>query len=369
MIISPLIITLKNDINGSAVYWGLKENNISPIWIESISDIEFGPISLYSNSTMKWSSTSSMGRDKIGSVWFRRPQWPTSFFGSSTSDMQFLRDEWSKLQKNIFELADDITDTLWINKPSSAYRTENKLVQLQAARECCIDIPDTLVSNNPEHVKLFIDKYDKVIYKPFLLPAWEKKESGKMYTFWVSTIDKDMHIKNESLAICPGIYQRYIDKLFDLRVTVIGNHYFTVKILSDQGEALVDWRSNSITEDIEVDIFNLTKEIKQKLILLVNKLDLVFGCIDLVVDKDGRFYFLEINQGGQFLFIEELVESIPLLQAMCSMIAEGSPNYKIDKLKNISYNKYRNSEYYMDWISNVRNDIETESLSSRAMPE
>ncbi|MDA3933294.1 MAG: hypothetical protein PF630_03055 [Gammaproteobacteria bacterium] len=365
----PLIMTLKNDINGAAVYWGLHKNGIVPTWVETLSDSEIEPITLTCNGRERWSASGIFDRDRVGSVWFRRPQWPISFNNSASYDSEFLQGEWSKLQRNVYSLAEDLTDTLWINKPSSAYKAENKLVQLQSAQRCGIGFPDTLVSNNSSDIRQFIKKHDKVIYKPFILPAWEKKESGRMYTFWVRVIDKNMVIDDDSLALCPGIYQEYIDKTCDLRVTIIGDHFFTVKIQSNRGNALVDWRSNSITEEMQVKIFDLPIKYKYKIKSLMKDLNVVFGCIDLVIDNDGEIYFLEINQGGQYLFVEKMVESFPLLQAMCSMIAEGRVDYAIDTVKNVSFARYIKSNFHLNWIAKVKDDIDTESLASRAMLE
>lgn len=36
----------------------------------------------------------------------------------------------------------------------------------------------------------------------------------------------------------------------------------------------------------------------------MDALGLVFGCIDLVADDHDELHFLEINQAGQFLFVE-----------------------------------------------------------------
>ena len=317
----------------------------------------------------QWNASGTLDAKEIGSVWFRRPQWPSHFINAAPSDIQFLRDEWSKTQKNIYALADHLTSTLWINNPSAAYTAENKLVQLQIAQKNGLDLPDTLVSNNPSEIRKFITKHKNVIYKPFLLPAWEVESSGRMYTFWVKIIDNHMDIDDESLSLCPGIYQEYIGKSCDLRVTVIGDRFFTTKVLSSSGNALVDWRSNSIAEQINIEIYKLPIEVEERLKLLMRDLGVVFGCIDLVHGIDDKYYFLEINQGGQFLFKEKLVESLPLLQALSAMIAQGRCDYNLDIIKNVSYNKFIKSSFYHNWYKNVIGEVDTESLAYKAMQE
>ena len=55
---------------------------------------------------------------------------------------------------------------------------------------------------------------------------------------------------------------------------------------------------------------------------------LVMGCIDIVVDKDGTYQFLEVNQQGQFLWIEQLCPEVKLLDAFVRFLCQraGHPD-------------------------------------------
>jgi len=53
---------------------------------------------------------------------------------------------------------------------------------------------------------------------------------------------------------------------------------------------------------------------------LVEKLGLVFGCIDMIVTPRGEFIFLEINPNGQWLWIEELT-GLPISEAIANTLA------------------------------------------------
>ena len=47
----------------------------------------------------------------------------------------------------------------------------------------------------------------------------------------------------------------------------------------------------------------------------------VSGCFDMSVDQDGRWWFLEVNQSGQFLWIDGLDPSARLYQRMLAFLA------------------------------------------------
>ena len=59
-------------------------------------------------------------------------------------------------------------------------------------------------------------------------------------------------------------------------------------------------------------------------------LGLLFGCIDLAADRQGRLRFLQVNQQGQFLSVEEAVPQTPLLRAMSAMRMSGRTDYALE---------------------------------------
>jgi hypothetical protein len=65
----------------------------------------------------------------------------------------------------------------------------------------------------------------------------------------------------------------------------------------------------------------LPAPVQQQCRALLRRLGLVFGCIDLIVTPTGEHVFLEINQMGQFLWVEEMCPQIPLLQMFCEFLA------------------------------------------------
>ncbi len=268
-------------------------------------------------------------------------------------------------QRNVYALCDDISDALWINRPASARLAENKLLQLRAARRCGLRFPSTLVSNDPEEVAHFRRNHPSVIYKPFSLHTWvdEAKEHG--YVAHARILQRDAVLADASVALCPGIYQAYVDKVCDLRVTVIGDRHFAVRLASSAGDAFVDWRSHVRKDDFQAQICDIPGAFWQKLKALMADLGIVFGCIDLALDKEGELHFLEVNQGGQFLFAEGWVKSLPLLQSMCAMMIEGRTDYSLESAENITYQAFRDSDAYLAWSEDANDHAPSaEELSS-----
>lgn len=57
----------------------------------------------------------------------------------------------------------------------------------------------------------------------------------------------------------------------------------------------------------------MPKLIEQQCVALMKKLGLAFGCFDLIVTPENEYYFLEVNEQGQFLWVEEENPNISML--------------------------------------------------------
>ena len=53
---------------------------------------------------------------------------------------------------------------------------------------------------------------------------------------------------------------------------------------------------------------------------------LVFGCFDLVVTPEDEYVFLEVNQMGQFLFVERFC-GLPLLDAFSEFLLQADADF------------------------------------------
>lgn len=63
----------------------------------------------------------------------------------------------------------------------------------------------------------------------------------------------------------------------------------------------------------------LPKEINVKLRMLMKKMNLHFGAIDMIVTPSGDYVFLEINPSGQWGWIEVLTK-MPISEAIAEIL-------------------------------------------------
>ena len=237
----------------------------------------------------------------IRSIWYRRPSLPS--FADIQMDLgvkEFCtRESYYALEGLWASL-----DVFWVSDPFNIRKAENKPFQLHVASGMGLLIPRTLISNNPEEIKVFFEycKADIVI-KPVRTGVLKIDEEERIiFTNVVKPSDVE-HLHMAQLA--PSIYQEKIPKRCDIRVTVIGVKVFATEIHSQQyGESRVDWRRGE-NPDIPHERHELPPDVAEKCVRLNKLLGLQFSAIDLVLDPDGQYYFLEINPNGQWAWIEE----------------------------------------------------------------
>lgn len=235
------------------------------------------------------------GVKSFKSVWFRRTKLP-DIKVSNPHEKIYLLNEYETLLKNLFSTI----DAKWFSNPFNIYKAENKLYQLKIAKNIGFKIPNTLITNSKESLKEFYYSNSKKI---IIKPLSQSKLNCNGETEFIFTNDlKKEHIETlEKYELTPCIYQEKIEKNIELRITVVGEKVFSSGVNSQLFEnTRTDWRKGK-QEFFKEEI---PKDIEEKCKLIVKKLGLQFGAIDLIKDTNGNYIFLEINPNGQWVWIE-----------------------------------------------------------------
>lgn len=354
---------LPHDMHAHAVRWALQQAGAPVLWLHTFADRALQPsisMAMHPDTGLQWHGGPADGA--FGAIWFRRPRHPRAAYlpHVGADDLEFVSEEWKRYDMNLFALAAGMPGAFWVNPPQAAHHAENKLVQLQAAQRCGLRFPPTLVSSDPVQIRAFAARHAPVVYKPFQTHSWQDAD-GRFHSTYADTVSDDQLRDDASLQLCPGIFQAQVRKRCDLRVMLIGQHMFTVKVTSPEtGD--VDWRATSLLEGrVQIQRDTLPAAIESSLRALMRELGLVFGCVDLVVDAEGELHFLEINQSGQFLFLEPDVPELPLLRAFSAMLMQARPDYSLDAMPaQVSLAAYLDSDHYRQWWDEVAPTIRSE---------
>lgn len=345
----PLILAPLDDINAILMRCALDMLGVNCLHSASAwhSDLAAGSVKI--DSVAPLHASGGLASSEISAVWNRRRRPHTQLPGCHPADAEFLRGEWQLFHENVFALQAELSPCLWVNPPAAARDTENKLLQLKQARALGLSIPPTLVSNDPQAIHQFIRKHDRVVYKAFIPHTWKESSSGRLYNVSVPVLDPATVVDDAALRLCPGIFQKFIEKRADLRVIVIGAQIFAVRIQRDDGEAFIDWRPRTGMSDCIAKACALPAAMIDRLQALMRALGIVYGAIDLVEDHAGALHFLEVNQTGQFLFVEGWAPQLPLLGAFACMLAQGRVDYSLHAARPIKAADCYRHDHYLEW--------------------
>lgn len=252
-------------------------------------------------------------------VWWRRPRQPyLPAHLVHTHDYAFSQRE----NRLFFESLSDVVapQAWWVNPKIAAKRVNSKVLQLRAATQCGMQIPNTLCSNDPIDIRYFILKHERqgVIYKALSPQCWYEEQVVKVA--YTSKVTFNQLPSNQTLQFTPGIYQQEIPKKYELRITAFGDHLVAVKINSQVHQGgKTDWRA--VSRELTIEPYVLPHKLTQQIQLFMRKMHIVFGAFDFIVTPDDSYIFLEVNEQGQFLWAEECNPDIkmldPFIQFLC----------------------------------------------------
>ena len=173
----------------------------------------------------------------------------------------------------------------------------NKLIVSDIARQLGIHTPNDLIFSNKESLKTEIENTnDKYI---------SKITSGRTITnfkrFSTYNYSSLINIKNISDDFFPSLVQNYIDKKYELRIFYLEGKFYSMAIFSqNENQTSIDFRNINKEKMNRYVSYKLPNEIEIKLDLLMQKLDLNCGSIDMIVTPNNEYVFLEVNPVGQF---------------------------------------------------------------------
>lgn len=185
-------------------------------------------------------------------------------------------------------------------------RASHKLLQLRLAREVGLQIPETLVSNDPERVSTFARRLGSVVAKMHNcdLGLDENDHPIRVHT---TSLDLEQIKTFDGWKMGPLIFQERIAKARELRVILVGRHTFAISVRVDGiPGAEDDWRARGEEVLKTAELAPLPAEIERRLHALRRRLGLQYGAVDLIRTPDDRYVFLEYNPVGGFEFLESV---------------------------------------------------------------
>ncbi len=294
-----VIWTIDIDQSSSDVIDWLISKKQNYVRIDSYEKIEINTISLNRKSTnINFTyKTSSFNTNTIKSFWYRKGEIKSGLSLNRVLDKTiewYLKEESKAVM--VF-LQAELEKKAKINGFKNC--DINKLTQLVTAKENNLNIPNTIVSNNPKIVKEFLAINSSNISKSIQVPFFLQKNDKVFTLFTNDFLVEDLNVLGKNFFLTK--FQNKIIKQFEIRSFYIDKQFFSMAIFSQNNpKTSTDFRNYDREKPNRTTPFNLPKSIENKLRKIMEKLSLNSGSIDMIVDINNKFYFLEINPVGQF---------------------------------------------------------------------
>ncbi|MFZ0846396.1 MAG: hypothetical protein WAM62_11435 [Pseudolabrys sp.] len=316
-----LLATNERDITSDFVALELERRGLPFFRLntETLSDaaVSFQPQLGERGWAIEYSPDKSLRFVDVRAGYLRRPEIPAIRLDVGDEvQRQYCSAEWGlSLLSALRSLGDR-----WLNSPISMLLAEDKPRQLALALRLGFEVPETLVTNDPEGAQKFVAR-GGCIGKPLSSSLFGTGDRERVvFTTRLALSDLE---NNPDIEVAPIILQREITKKSDLRVTVVGEKIFAAEIHSQSStETEVDWRKGGAIDLLHSE-HRLPELISEKCFQLTRMLGLKFSAIDLVLSDDNRYWFLEINPNGQWAWVEKRL-GVRIAEAIVDELVEIS---------------------------------------------
>ncbi|MFD5435996.1 MvdC/MvdD family ATP grasp protein [Kitasatospora sp. NPDC127067] len=252
---------------------------------------------------------------ELASVWWRKPTAFQFAAGMSGPEQRFAA---SQAKRAFAGVLGSLPGVLWVNRPEHNADC-TKPAQLTAAAGARLPVPATLVTNVPRAVREFAERCGGRIVTKVLggIVHTENGQRGQMYTTRVPEDRWD----DPRAALTAHLYQQEItDKAYEVRVTCVAGQLFPVRIDAPDGPGRLDWRTDS--KNLTYTPERLPEPIRTGILDMLRRLGLVFAAVDLIVDRSGTHWLVDVNPGGQWAWIDVTRDAVT--NAIADLLQKGT---------------------------------------------
>jgi hypothetical protein len=184
----------------------------------------------------------------------------------------------------------EITPARVVNRVAPMGSNFSKPFQAQLIKRYGFEVPETLITNDPELVRAFRARHGRVIYKSI---------SGVRSI--VQTLTDDDMTRIDNIRWCPTQFQAFVEGT-NVRVHTVGDKVFATAIKTDATDYRYAHRQSG--DHAELRPVDLSDDLAEMCVKLSAGLGLAFAGIDLKITPEHDVYCFEVNPSPAFSYYE-----------------------------------------------------------------
>jgi hypothetical protein len=195
-----------------------------------------------------------------------------------------------------------------VNRAGPMGSNFSKPYQAQLIARYGFSVPETLVTNDPDLVRAFLDRHGRVVYKSI---------SGVRSI--VHTLEGADLARLDRIRWCPTQFQRFVEGT-NVRVHVVGDAVFATAVSTEA----TDYRYavRQVGEAAVLRPVDLPDAVAERCVLLAQGLGLPFAGVDLKITPAGEVVCFEVNPSPAFSYYESHTGQ-PIARAVARYLAEA----------------------------------------------
>jgi hypothetical protein len=176
------------------------------------------------------------------------------------------------------------------------------------------------MANSPAAVREFFDRNPhQAICKAFATHVWQQQGSTDVTVTETFFLDRaDLPADDEVFTYAPAIYQAKVRKQFDVRAVLMGERVYSFAVRTPANS--LDWRHDAALRNVAVERIATPAAVENGILRFAAAAGVCTGSLDLAVDRNGEWWFLEINEQGQFLWLDDFCPQAQLLEKFCAFL-------------------------------------------------
>lgn len=296
-----LILTNSQDATADYLQERLQQSSVDFVRIDTDTFVGNGELQFSGGQSTVRVAGRAFSPEDFDSVWYRRPESLHHSEWNRTTEGKYTLEEWSAALEAFLAF---VPAPRWVNHPAANAKASIKMHQLATARQCGLRTPETLVSQSPDHVRAFADRFERIIVKP-IGHGYVTCDSGTDSLIYTNPVEPITLDALDDLRNCPTLFQERVDKATDVRITVIDTaiHAVEMSARDADGDQRCDVRRNNMA-DVRYRSIALPECVADAITDLMRRYALRFAAIDMAIAKDGDWWFFEINPNGQWAWLD-----------------------------------------------------------------
>jgi glutathione synthase/RimK-type ligase-like ATP-grasp enzyme len=301
-----LILTSTEDATANYLCSRLETDDVPYVRLDTDTFAKVGFVEYGQAGVSLVASNESYDPGAFSAVWYRRPRGISIKGPFRTAEVLHTSREWGA---SVDGFLAHIEPRRWVNHPAANVRAGNKLLQLSFAQRIGLLVPETLVTRSRDEALMFLRKHGgRVVAKPLSSGYVETSDRAVEAQIFTSRIVEEHLGDAHLLARTPTMLQQEIERGVDVRVTIVDRHVAAVGLVTQESGTWVDVRRLD-PRRVAYTPVDIPVDVADRLFRIMGEFDIRFGAIDVIVDRDGRWVFLEINPNGQWAWMDILGNS------------------------------------------------------------